>query len=422
MRLRILSLVVCGSLIFTSAYAQIKDFVHYGNFKNMSHTGDTTGKVSLSNLSTTLGTWGVGALAGLRGEIIQIDGKLLVSLGQDPKGTVQAPVNNDSAVLWAGGQVKEWDALKVPKDMTQSQFESFVEQQATQKKIDLSQPFVYRVTGNFSHLIWHVVTGESPSDSKSQQGSHAQSTTAHNNNADSGHGAHANKQSGMKVFRNPETSGQFVGVYSGNKLEGIVSHPGEKFHVHYIDNDLKVSGHVDQYSVKAGSTLLLPKTSESHHQQQHSSQHSHQHHAPYAGFQNREIKALSAGQIVDLKAGKGMSLALPAELNGYPGPSHTLELSNELKLTGDQKKNIQALFDSMSKEAKLLGLEVIEAEKQLDDLFKNKTVNIKNLKEATLAAANAQAKLRESHLRYHLDTVKILSSEQIATYNRLRGY
>jgi Spy/CpxP family protein refolding chaperone len=152
------------------------------------------------------------------------------------------------------------------------------------------------------------------------------------------------------------------------------------------------------------------------------SQHSHQHHAPYAGFQNREIKALSAGQIVDLKAGKGMSLALPAELNGYPGPSHTLELSNELKLTGDQKKNIQALFDSMSKEAKLLGLEVIEAEKQLDDLFKNKTVNIKNLKEATLATANAQAKLRESHLRYHIDTVKILSSEQIATYNRLRGY
>lgn len=63
----------------------------------------------------------------------------------------------------------------------------------------------------------------------------------------------------MKLFRNPAATGQLLGVYSGDKLEGIVSHPGEKFHVHYIDHDLKVSGHVDQYSVKAGSVSMLPK-------------------------------------------------------------------------------------------------------------------------------------------------------------------
>lgn len=422
MLLKLLARTVSASILFASAYAQAQDFVHYGNFKQMMHTGDTKGQVSLSKLSATPGTWGVGALAGLKGEIIQIDGKILVSLGQDPKGAVHAPAQNDSAVLWASGQVKQWDTLKVPTDMTQPQFEKFVEQQAAIQKIDLAQPFVFRVTGNFAHLIWHVVTGESPSSSSSQHGSHNSTPTTHATNAHSGHAGHANKQSDMKLFRSPETSGQFVGVYSGNKLEGIVSHPGEKFHVHYIDHELKVSGHVDQYSVKAGSMLLLPKNSQSTQHQQHSNQHSHQHHAPYAGFQNREIKALSAQQIADLKAGKGMSLALPAELNGYPGPSHTLELANELKLTAEQKKRVQALFDAMSKEAKALGLEVIEAEKKLDDLFKNKTVNAKNLMEATLAAANAQAKLRESHLRYHLDTVQTLNGEQIATYNRLRGY
>lgn len=416
------SLIVSASFIVSPAFAQTKDFVHYGNFNQMMHTGDTKGQVSLSKFSTTPGTWGVGALAGLKGEVIQVDGKLWVSLGQDPKGRVQAPAQHDSAVLWASGQVKEWDVVNVPTDMSQPEFEGFVEQQATQRKIDLSQPFVYRVTGNFKHLIWHVVTGESPSSSSSKHDSHHSSATAHSKSAHSGHGGHANKQSGMKLFRNPEISGQFVGVYSGNKLEGIVSHPGEKFHVHYIDNELKVSGHVDQYSVKAGSMLLLPKTSQLTQHQQHSNQHSHQRHAPYAGFQNREIKALSAQQVADLKAGKGMSLALPAELNGYPGPAHTLELANELKLTAEQKKRVQALFDAMSKEAKALGLEVIEAEKKLDDLFKNKTVNAKNLMETTLAAANAQAKLRESHLRYHLDTVQVLNGEQIAAYNKMRGY
>ncbi len=41
--------------------------------------------------------------------------------------------------------------------------------------------------------------------------------------------------------------------------------------------------------------------------------------APYAGFQDRPIKALSQQQIDDLQAGRGMGLALAAELNGYPG-------------------------------------------------------------------------------------------------------
>jgi len=43
-------------------------------------------------------------------------------------------------------------------------------------------------------------------------------------------------------------------------------------------------------------------------------------HQPYAGMQSRPIKALSEQQIGDLKAGRGMGLALPAELNGYPVP------------------------------------------------------------------------------------------------------
>src|SRR3954447_9774092 len=51
---------------------------------------------------------------------------------------------------------------------------------------------------------------------------------------------------------------------------------------------------------------------------------------PYSGMQSRSIKALSDQQLADLKAGRGMGLALAAELNGYPGPSHLLELSEKL--------------------------------------------------------------------------------------------
>jgi hypothetical protein len=61
----------------------------------------------------------------------------------------------------------------------------------------------------------------------------------------------------------------------------------------------------------------------------------------------RSIKALSEQQVSDLGAGRGMGLALAAELNGYPGPSHVLELADKLGLSADQRACIQRLFDTM---------------------------------------------------------------------------
>jgi hypothetical protein len=57
---------------------------------------------------------------------------------------------------------------------------------------------------------------------------------------------------------------------------------------------------------------------------------------PYAGQQHRPIKALSAADVEALENGQGWGLAKPAELNGYPGPLHVLELADELQLTEEQ--------------------------------------------------------------------------------------
>jgi hypothetical protein len=64
---------------------------------------------------------------------------------------------------------------------------------------------------------------------------------------------------------------------------------------------------------------------------------------PYAGMQSRQIKALSDQQIADLRAGRGMGLALAAELNGYPGPSHVLELADQLGLSPEQRSKVQEI-------------------------------------------------------------------------------
>jgi len=144
--------------------------------------------------------------------------------------------------------------------------------------------------------------------------------------------------------------------------------------------------------------------------------------SPYAGMQTRPIKALSEQQIADLKVGRGMGLALTAELNGYPGPIHVLELSDQLGLSADQKTRVQSLFDSMKAEAVPLGLKLLEQESALDQLFATHSVSAENLKTATEQIGVTQAALRDTHLKYHLQTAQILSAEQMQHYSVLRGY
>ncbi len=143
---------------------------------------------------------------------------------------------------------------------------------------------------------------------------------------------------------------------------------------------------------------------------------------PYAGLEARPVKALSQQQIQDLRAGRGMGLALPAELNGYPGPVHVLDLADQLALSDAQRARVRELYESMTAEAVPLGERLIGQETELDALFWSKTVTPANLAATTAAIGVTQATLRATHLKYHLSTLDALTPEQVATYNRLRGY
>jgi Spy/CpxP family protein refolding chaperone len=143
---------------------------------------------------------------------------------------------------------------------------------------------------------------------------------------------------------------------------------------------------------------------------------------PYSGYAGRDIKALSPEQVADLRAGRGMSLALPAELNGYPGPKHALDLAEALDLTEAQRRQTKRLVDDMQSQASQLGETVLEAETVLDRIFKEGRATPALVDDATAKVAVAQGRLRASHLKFHLEMANQLSPEQVAKYNRARGY
>jgi hypothetical protein len=142
----------------------------------------------------------------------------------------------------------------------------------------------------------------------------------------------------------------------------------------------------------------------------------------YSGLQTRAIKSLSDEQIVDLRAGRGMGLALAAEMNAYPGPSHAIELAEKIGLSSDQVRKLRGLFDAMKADAIPLGERLIEQEARLNDLFASKTANVDAIASATRDIGGTQAELRNSHLKYHLSTMTIMSPDQVKRYGQLRGY
>jgi hypothetical protein len=148
----------------------------------------------------------------------------------------------------------------------------------------------------------------------------------------------------------------------------------------------------------------------------------HAQHAPYAGQEGRQIKALSAEEIDQYVSGAGMGFAKAAELNRYPGPMHVLELADRLGLSAEQRESAQRLMERHKGEARVIGAKLVEAERTLDTLFARGTVNPGELANQVLMIAALQGEYRLSHLETHRQMRALLSLEQVDSYDQLRGY
>jgi Spy/CpxP family protein refolding chaperone len=146
------------------------------------------------------------------------------------------------------------------------------------------------------------------------------------------------------------------------------------------------------------------------------------HKAPYAGQDARSIASLSEQDIHALLAGQGHGYAKAAELNGYPGPAHVLELADDLNLSDAQRAEVQAIFESMNAEARVLGAALVDAETALNAAFEAAEIDHATLEELVARSAEIEAQLRAVHLAAHLETKPLMSRHQIMIYVGARGY
>jgi Spy/CpxP family protein refolding chaperone len=146
--------------------------------------------------------------------------------------------------------------------------------------------------------------------------------------------------------------------------------------------------------------------------------------SPYAAIPGTAASGLLPEEVEGLTKGQGMALALAAEVNGYPGPRHLLDAAQagQLELPPDQRQAIQRIYDRMLAEAKAKGQEILQAEEGLATRFRHSHIDEESLRNLLGQIGLLRADLRFIHLRAHLETKAVLSPEQVARYNALRGY
>ena len=142
----------------------------------------------------------------------------------------------------------------------------------------------------------------------------------------------------------------------------------------------------------------------------------------YAGEETRLIKSLSEQDLEEIARGGGWGLARAAELNGVPGPTHLLELAEDIGLTEQQRSDIEAIRAQMQADAIAAGERFVAAERALDDAFQQGPPDADALEQLVAESGQARAALRLVHLNAHLLTLPLLSDAQVSQYSVLRGY
>jgi len=134
------------------------------------------------------------------------------------------------------------------------------------------------------------------------------------------------------------------------------------------------------------------------------------------------IVALTSQEVRDLREGNGMGLARAAELNGYPGPKHLLDMQTQIGLTPEQVDAISRLQARMKERTTALGDKVLTEERRLEEMFRTRTVTPEALAAQVRTVESLRGELRQAHLATHLETLPLLTREQVARYDAMRGY
>jgi len=207
----------------------------WGGLRTVLREGHDEGRVALADVIGP-DSIALGSLAGLAGEITVVDGEVHLAEveGGDPALglRVREVEGGDLATILALADVPVWTEHELGIVEDNAALEGMVLEAAKAEGLDVSQPFPFRVEGKAAMIDVHVLNQSCPI---AQPDGPAPWRFA---------------GSGEKVV--------LVGFYAENGA-GVLTHHGQKTHIHVVLPERNASGHVDGLAFGAGAHLMLPK-------------------------------------------------------------------------------------------------------------------------------------------------------------------
>ncbi len=227
----LLSLLALGCKDDVSSY-KVK---HRGALKAIMF-GNLETTASLDSLSDRPFLYALGAVSGLKGEIQIFQGKPVISEATPEGVFIQNSFKTEAALL-VYTEVKDWKTIPITSTaVTKKDLEQFVEKAAKEQQLEIDEPFPFLVEGIVTRLDWHVIDW----DESNKQHTHQ-----------------AHKEAGINGSEQ-EREVTVLGFFSKHH-KAVFTHHTTFMHMHFITEDEKLAGHVDDIQLGKDMVLKLPK-------------------------------------------------------------------------------------------------------------------------------------------------------------------
>ncbi len=133
----------------------------YGTMREVLRMGQHQGRVTIAE-TTGPQTVGVGALAGLQGEVTILDGRALVAERRGEAAATRPAREGEQAALLVAAEVAAWVASDLKPCADYADLEAQVRTALLDRGFDPSAPTPIKVVGRAPRLQMHVIAGACP--------------------------------------------------------------------------------------------------------------------------------------------------------------------------------------------------------------------------------------------------------------------